>query len=822
MVKEGYLFKQEKSSLRKNQHWQKYYCILTADRLDLYEKEGQKNVKLSIKIKDKYVAEGCDNFSRKVDTFKIEESSKKVHYFNCASPSEYKAWMNMLAIHGANPIQPPYQSREHLFSTDLNDLFGFDEWLKEVKNSVSKSYPSVIAHWFLFVYDKKEKIFIPRMVLMHETGIVTCYSKENAKEVFKFTTNDAEITIYSQSEAVFYDPISIKQKANILPEEQLDTALLTPITSIISVKTNEKWLIPTPYSEKAMDAICRYRINIRTNYDDVVMLVAKEKAEILEFIGAAQKSGSKLTINVKHINEEIDDNGDIIRDSYILSAVKDSCKISLAKGKILEPFVAQNKFETSVETDEIVEILESYKNQGITLIRKTDSNEQGLVPAHIVQELRKKEIPKDLDQTVKKKTAAPRRLPDRNAKNIRESLAITEMQHELFENAIDRKNPKAKPPEMHPYELSKEEQSQAASFPPPPPRRFTPEVEVAFKKVSEISGTSVTTTLSSTSTSQELTNTATDKQPPQIPEAKPKKSFIHALSSSMDSSTQNSTTSNPKLPVGAVNPLSGRIPVGGVGLPIKTTPGTPQDKVTPGESKDSNSTPSDKNDDKSIDNFGKLTKENETLKKQIETEKENSDYLTNQLGKLREEIATLKTKNQALEKVNTENVEKLKQYQGSQSNNEQLKQINNLLDTINRLKDEHQKAIEKIKKDHSEELERTTRKLTLEFETEKNSLLRKLEEQQKKISKPVNPLLANKPTVGSSSVSTIKSAGSSPSTNSSDSSLEDLKRQLEQEKALRLEETRELKEQLRAISKKMEFEREQYLPLMQWVQSQKQ
>lgn len=77
MVKEGYLFKQEKSSLRKNQHWQKYYCILTADRLDLYEKEGQKNVKLSIKIKDKYVAEGCDNFSRKVDTFKIEESSSK-------------------------------------------------------------------------------------------------------------------------------------------------------------------------------------------------------------------------------------------------------------------------------------------------------------------------------------------------------------------------------------------------------------------------------------------------------------------------------------------------------------------------------------------------------------------------------------------------------------------------------------------------------------------------------------------------------------------------------------------------------------------------
>lgn len=64
------------------------------------------------------------------------------------------------------------------------------------------------------------------------------------------------------------------------------------------------------------------------------MLVAKEKAEILEFIGAAQKSGSKLTINVKHINEEIDDNGDIIRDSYILSAVKDSCKISLAKGKV--------------------------------------------------------------------------------------------------------------------------------------------------------------------------------------------------------------------------------------------------------------------------------------------------------------------------------------------------------------------------------------------------------------------------------------------------------------------------------------------------------
>ena len=77
MVKEGYLYKQEKGSLRKNYSWQKYYCVLTADRLDLFEKEGQKTPKSSIKIKDKYVSEGCDNFARKVDTFKIEESSSK-------------------------------------------------------------------------------------------------------------------------------------------------------------------------------------------------------------------------------------------------------------------------------------------------------------------------------------------------------------------------------------------------------------------------------------------------------------------------------------------------------------------------------------------------------------------------------------------------------------------------------------------------------------------------------------------------------------------------------------------------------------------------
>lgn len=80
MVKEGFLYKQEPKGgvFRSNQYqWQKYYAILTADRLDLFEKEGSKQVKQTIKIKDKNVSEGCDNFARKPDTFKIEESSSK-------------------------------------------------------------------------------------------------------------------------------------------------------------------------------------------------------------------------------------------------------------------------------------------------------------------------------------------------------------------------------------------------------------------------------------------------------------------------------------------------------------------------------------------------------------------------------------------------------------------------------------------------------------------------------------------------------------------------------------------------------------------------
>ena len=67
---------------------------------------------------------------------------EKVHHFNCVSSADCKAWMTMLAIHGANPIQPLYQSKEELFGTDLNDLLQLDEWNEEVTQYIEKKSSS--------------------------------------------------------------------------------------------------------------------------------------------------------------------------------------------------------------------------------------------------------------------------------------------------------------------------------------------------------------------------------------------------------------------------------------------------------------------------------------------------------------------------------------------------------------------------------------------------------------------------------------------------------------------------------------------------------
>ena len=514
--------------------------------------------------------------------------------------------------------------------------------------------------------------------------------------------------------------------------------------------------------------------------DETIMMMAKEKGEILKFIECFQKSGAKVKITIRHINEDID-KGDFTRDSPLLADVKDSTKVSLGKGKITESFNAMNKIEVTVEQDEIVDIIENHKHLGITLIRKTDNTlAQGLVPSGSVKELRKKEIPKNLTDGQKKKTASNRRLPDRNTKNISDNLALVEMQHEWNESVIDRKGPKSKPPEMPPYELTKEDKS--ISIPPSPPRRFTPEIESAFKKVTtpEVPSRSVP--------SQDSKPSFASKQPPP---------------SLPSDNTPSSTGTGPKLPPGAFNPLAGRgfaLP----GLKTGTTPSTPLSDSGISPSIGSSSTPTSSQEDKSIDNFEGLRKENASLKKQIETEKENSEYLETQLGQLRGEISTLKQRNQVLEKENNENSTKLKTLQGSTQSNDQVQKINSLLDTINKMKDEHEKQMENLKREHLEELDRTIRKTKLEVETES----------KKQESAPEVPKKPPRPGAFGASLTPVSPGGSS-------SSLDDLKLELEQERSKRMEETKELKEQLRSMSKKLEFEREQLRPLMEWVQTKK-
>lgn len=73
------------------------------------------------------------------------------------------------------------------------------------------------------------------------------------------------MNIFTQAPSVMGQPVSVSQKSETSAEGHLDVTLLTPITSIISVKHFEKMLLSTTYSETACDVISKYRFNFITN-----------------------------------------------------------------------------------------------------------------------------------------------------------------------------------------------------------------------------------------------------------------------------------------------------------------------------------------------------------------------------------------------------------------------------------------------------------------------------------------------------------------------------------------------------------------------------
>jgi len=168
-------------------------------------------------------------------------------------------------------------------------------------------------------------------------------------------------------------------------------------------------------------------------------MVCKQKSDLIKLIEAVQKFTS--SIKIKHINTILDANfiRDNSRNSLNLTIITDTKKSPLSKGQVTESFTAQNKFEISVEKDEIVDIIESNKKSGYVVIRR-ENMEQGVVPPNCVSEIRKKELAKNVEMSKKKAVSSARRLPDRNTISLRDSLVALETEHELSESSIDRKS----------------------------------------------------------------------------------------------------------------------------------------------------------------------------------------------------------------------------------------------------------------------------------------------------------------------------------------------------------------------------------------------
>jgi len=360
------------------------------------------------------------------------------------------------------------------------------------------------------------------------------------------------------------------------------------------------------------------------------------------------------------------------------------------------------------------------------------------------------------------------------------SHPLTERVSKAQFHILTQIDPKAKPPEMPPFEVSK---TDAENFPPAPPRKFIPAVESTLKKLSEPK--------QSTSTIQ-----AAEEKAPEVP---PKLLFRKTVGSDDDTPVLKpfgvrtpggggltSPIDTPKLPIGAFNPLTGRP---GMGLHSRSASSTPTLEGSPRVDIKLIDTPTD---DKPMDKQDEIAKENAQLKKQIETEKENAEYLTQQLGDLRQEISKLKKENQTLEKVNSDNSLKLKEYEtGKSGKDENMKKITSLLETISQQKQDYENQIADQKRQFEEEKDRLTRKLTLQFETEKKEILERLERSSKQ----------------------AQTKGGDIS-----DELNKLKLSLEEEKKKRVEEVKEWKEQVRSLIKRSEFDREQLRPIMNWLQ----
>jgi hypothetical protein len=78
MVKQGYLYRQERSTI-KGYYWKKYHALLKDGRLQLFKIGSGGKVKHANNVQGKAVSRGYENFSRRENTIRIEKRKGKFH-----------------------------------------------------------------------------------------------------------------------------------------------------------------------------------------------------------------------------------------------------------------------------------------------------------------------------------------------------------------------------------------------------------------------------------------------------------------------------------------------------------------------------------------------------------------------------------------------------------------------------------------------------------------------------------------------------------------------------------------------------------------------
>ncbi|KAL9653888.1 hypothetical protein ABK040_012947 [Willaertia magna] len=736
MVREGTLFRQEKGTFR-GFYWQKYYANLTADRLELCEREGGK-VKHTIKIKDKNVSEGFDNFARKLDTFKIEEAPKKIHYFNCNSLIDCKGWMNMLAIHGANPIQPTYHDREDLFGQDLIELINPIKWFEDVQEYVKKelvkvdnksssamfesndvdndnsfitlqktNIGSTLSSGILFVHDRKEKQYFPRLCVLYDNGLLCYYSRE-PKLIGFLSISYAELVLFTQSEQV-------NATINVQDNHHLDATVVTEITTIIPIK-KETITTHTPFSERAYDNIAKYRFNIVTRKGENIMFVAPQKKELLKWFEVITSFGEGVSTKIKHINQDIDSTSvrDNSRNSLSLENIKDLTKIALSHGQVIENFIGKNALEVDLLKGQKVEILQHHRNEGLMLVRVEGTFSQGLVPSSCISEIKKSKHKVNMvAELTRRKMTVLRKPPERNVDKMKEKLAALELEHELEENLGETKLIE-RIPEIPPYEIKNKERQ----IPTPPPRLLS----IGEKEIVLDENNPTLKTPTSTNTPTTPTGSTTGKS-------------LFPLHNRSTSNLEQGSSIKPSnnIGVGLVGakklfgtPITPTGTSGGIGK----KPTTPSDDSEPplvkvpsrfgsGSVGSNTSTPSNSSESEELRNkIEKLEKEMDNMKKQLEKEKENSEYIESKLCQQHLENEKLQQEKQLSEKKEYELTVKVNELE------EKLKQYT----SVNKQSQEEEERERKKQEEFKLLLQEEKKKLFLLISQEKNQL-----EEEKKL-----------------------------------------------------------------------------------------